>query len=152
MSEFKEPKILVVKDAHSTYHFKVTSKMDLHNKCIKLLKTRMDAGCYDICDYNIIVKSDAEIIDEAINKLQDGLLKSILSAKLHASEIAQKDLAKHNKWRELASVIIGMPVSEEHLDIIRQTAYQLLTDRSRYQRFNCTRRYLWRNQSCLRGN
>jgi hypothetical protein len=133
MNEFEEPKILIVKDKHFTYHFKVTSKMDLHKKCVKLLKSRMDAGYYDFCNYNVIIDSDIKILSATIKELQCPIIKGIINARLESSKIAEKETNKHNRWLKYVSEIINMEVWDDNQYVHHQTAYQLLSERSRHE-------------------
>jgi len=133
MNEFEEPKILIVKDTHFTYRFKVTGKMDLHNKCVKLLKARMDAGYYDFCNYNVIIDSDIKILSETIKEIQCPMIKGIINARLESSQIAEKEKSKHDRWLKYVSEIINIEVCDDNKYVSHQTAYQLLSERSKHE-------------------
>jgi len=149
MDKFEEPKILIVKDTHFTYHFKVTSKTDLHIKCVKLLKARMDAGYYDSNFDEIMDQSDKDKISELLTIIKSDSVKYPIEQMLLRSERDKNLKNKHDKWLKNVSKVINAEVYENHIDVIRQTAYQLLTGRSEYayefvelQQFNDFEKFL----------
>ncbi len=133
MNEFEEPKILIVKDKYFTYHFKVTSKIDLHNKCVQLLKARMDAGYYDSDFDEIMDQSDKDKISELLTIIKADSVKYPIEQMLLRSERDKNLKNRHDKWFKNVSKVINAEVYENHIDVIRQTAYQLLTSRTKYE-------------------
>ncbi len=135
MNEYEDTYLLIVKDKYYTYNFIIKTKLDLHNKCIQLLKSRMDAHFYD--DYLDMAKTDfkakKEKLTQIIADLDDPSIQYVLSDRLKQLEIDELDMKRHNQWLKRVSNIIKIEVDEES-DIVKQElAYGLLSYRSKYE-------------------